>query len=57
MAVKATQTPTPERLAVDARGHDLQLWHVAVTKTARGRLGEFRVYGLGFRVYGVGCRV
>ena len=34
---------TPERLAVDAHGRGLQLWRFSVTKTARGRLGEFRV--------------
>ena len=34
---------TPERLAVDAHGRGLQLWLFGATKTARGRLGEFRV--------------
>ena len=34
---------TPERLAVDAHGRGFQLWLLCATKTARGRLGEFRV--------------
>ena len=43
---------TPERLAVDAHGRDFPLWLICATRTARGRLGEFRVkgLGLGFRV-------